>query len=170
MRSLAALCLALFSVTSAIAHEQDQTVSVGPWTIGTSFKAERFDSCAMSRSADNLNITFVRSHEGLLLLLDSSKWKLDRGKAYDVVLVANSRSVQAKALAETKSVTIALPDRPLGERVRTANILEVKGEGATLRVPLDASAVALERLDSCFEKNSRSGVESNPFVAPSRKP
>jgi len=66
------------------------------------------------------------------------------GKAYDVVLVANSRSVQAKALAETKSVTIALPDRPLGERVRAANILEVKGEGATLRVPLDASAVALE--------------------------
>jgi hypothetical protein len=170
MRSLAALCLAFFSVTSAIAHEQDQTVSVGPWTIVTSFKAERFDSCTMSRSADNLNITFVRSHDGLLLLLDSSKWKLDRGKAYDVVLVATSRSVQAKALAETKSVTIALPDRPLGERVRTANILEVKGEGATLRVPLDASAVALERLDSCFEKNSRRGVESNPFVAPSRKP
>ena len=122
-------------------------MSVGPWTIVTSFKAERFDSCTMSRSADNLNITFVRSHEGLLLL-NSSKWKLDRRKAYDVLLVANSRSVQAKALAETKSVTIALPDRPLGERVRTANILEVKGEGATLRVPLDASAVALERLDS----------------------
>jgi hypothetical protein len=170
MRSLAALSLALFSVTSAIAHEQDQAVSVGPWTIATSFKAERFDSCTMSRSANDLNITFVRSHDGLLLLLDSSKWKLDRGKAYDVALVANSRSVQAKALAETKSVAIALPDRPLGERVRTANILEVKGEGATLRVPLDASAVALERLDSCFEKNSRSGVESNPFVAPSRKP
>jgi hypothetical protein len=35
---------------------------------------------------------------------------------------------QAKALVETKSVTIALPDRPLGKRVRTANILEVKGE------------------------------------------
>ena len=81
MRSLVALCLAFFSVTSAIAHEQDQTVSVGPWTIGTSFKAERFDSCAMSRSADNLNITFVRSHEGLLLLLDLVEWKLDRGKA-----------------------------------------------------------------------------------------
>jgi len=60
--------------------------------------------------------------------------------------------------ATQAAVAIALLDRPLGERVRTANILEVKGEGATLRVPLDASAVALERLDSCFEKNSRSGL------------
>jgi hypothetical protein len=63
MRSLAAFSLALFSVTSAIAHEQE--VSVGPWTIATSFIAERFGSCTMSRSAD-LNITFVRSHDGLL--------------------------------------------------------------------------------------------------------
>jgi len=47
---------------------------------------------------------------------------------YDVMLVAGSRSVQAKALAEAKSVTIALPDRPLNERVRVANILEVRGE------------------------------------------
>jgi len=170
MRMPFALSLALFSATSTIAHAQDQTVSVGSWTIATSSKADKFDSCTMSRSTNDLDITFLRTHDGLLLLLDSSKWKLERGKTYDVTLLAGSRSVQTKALAETKSVTIALPDRPLGERVRTANILEVKGEGATLRVPLDASAVALERLDSCFEKNSRSGVESNPFVAPSRKP
>jgi hypothetical protein len=63
------------------------------------------------------------------------------------MLVAGSRSVQAKALAEAKSVTIALPDRPLNERVRVANILEVRGEGTTLRVPLDRSAAALERLE-----------------------
>ena len=106
----------------------------------------------------------------MLLFLDSSKWKLERGKAYDVMLVAGSRSVQAKAVAEAKSVTIALPDRPLSERVRVANILEVRGEGATLKVPLDGSAAALERLESCFEKNSRAGVETNPFVAPNRKP
>jgi hypothetical protein len=170
MRWSIAFSLALISVTSAIAREQDQTVSVGPWTIATSFKAEKFDSCTMSRSTDDLNIMFARSHDGLVLLLDSSKWKLDRGKAYDVTLVAGSRSVQAKALAEAKGVTIALPDRPLSERVRTANILEVKGEGATLRVPLDGSTAAIERLESCFEKNSRSGVETNPFVAPSRTP
>jgi hypothetical protein len=123
----------------------------------------------MSRSTSDLNITFVRAHDGLLLLLDSPKWRLERGKAYDATLRAGSRSLQAKALAETKSVTIALADRPLNERVSTANILEVKGDGATLTVPLSGSTAALGRLEECFEKNSV-GVESNPFVAPTRKP
>jgi hypothetical protein len=96
--------------------------------------------------------------------------KRERGKIYDVTLVAGSRSVTAKALAETKSVTVALADRSLNERMRTANTLEVKGEGATLRVPLDGSTAALGRLETCFEKNSNASVESNPFVAPGRKP
>ena len=170
MRSAVALCVALFSVTSAIAYAQDQTVSVGPWTIATSSKADKFDSCTMSRSTNDLDVTFVRTHDGLRLVLDSSKWKLDRGKAYDITLVAGPQSVRAKAMAETKSVTIALPDRPLNERVRTANVLEVRGEGATLRVPLNGSTAALRRLEACFEKNNRAGVESNPFVASSRKP
>jgi hypothetical protein len=170
MRLPVALSIVLIPVTSVIAREQDQTVSVGPWTIATSFKAEKFDRCTMSRSANDLYITFARSNDGLLLFLDSSKWKLERGKTYDVTLVAGARLVQGKALAEAKSVTIALSDRPLSERVRTANILEVRGEGATLKVPLDGSTAALERLESCFEKNSQPGVESNPFVAPSRKP
>ena len=169
MRSPIATSIALFLATSAIADAQDQTVSVGPWTIATSSKADKFDSCTMSRSTNDLKITFVRVHDGLLLLLDSPKWKLERGKAYDVTLRAGSRSLQAKALAETKSVTIALADRPLNERVGTANILEVKGDGATLTVPLSGSTAALGRLEECFEKNSV-GVESNPFVAPNRKP
>ena len=124
----------------------------------------------MSRSTNDLNITFVRGHDGLLLLLDSSKWKLERGKAYDVTLIAGSRSVKAKAMAENKSVTIPLADRPLNERVRAANILEVKGEGATLKVPVNGSTAALERMEACIEKNSGAGIESNPFVASSRKP
>jgi hypothetical protein len=44
----------------------------------------------------------------------------------------------------------------------------VRGEGATLRVPLDGSAKAFERLETCFNKNDTS--ETNPFVASSRKP
>ena len=169
MRSPIATSIALFLATSAIADAQDQTVSVGPWTIATSSKADKFDSCTMSRSTSDLNITFVRAHDGLLLLLESPKWKLERGKAYDVTLRAGSRSLQAKALAETKGVTITLADRPLNERVRTANILEVKGDGATLTVPLSGSTAALGRLEECFEKNSV-GVESNPFVATNRRP
>src|SRR5215470_11347433 len=148
MRLPVAVSVVLIPVTSVIAREQDQTVSVGPWTIATSFKAERFDRCTMNRSANDLDITFARSNDGLLLSLDSSKWKLERGKTYDVTLAAGARSVQAKALAEARSVTITLSDRPLGERMRTANVLEVRGEGATLKVPLDGSTAALERLDS----------------------
>ena len=79
--------------TSTIAHAQDQTVSVGSWTIATSSKADKFDSCTMSRSTNDLDITFLRLHDGLLLLLDLSKWKLERGKTYDVTLLAGSRSV-----------------------------------------------------------------------------
>jgi hypothetical protein len=67
-------------------------------------------------------------------------------------------------------VTIALADRPLNERMRSASILEVIGEGATLRVPLDGSMAALARLEACFVKNSRQSSDTNPFVAPSRKP
>jgi hypothetical protein len=148
----------------------NQIVTVGPWTIATTYKADKFDNCTMSRSTDELGISVVWTKEGQLLFVNSPKWKLDRGKAYRVRVVAGSRSVEAEALAESKSVTIALADRPLTNKLRTANILEIRGEGATLLVPLDGSAAALERLEACFNKNSREGVEANPFVAPSRTP
>ena len=85
-----ALFLAIFLATPATAGAQDHTVSVGPWTIAMSSKADKFDNCTMSRSTNDLNITFVRAHDGLLLILDSPKWKLERGKAYDVTLTAGS--------------------------------------------------------------------------------
>jgi len=59
--------------------------------------------------------------------------------------------VDAKALAESRGVTIALADRPFNGRLRSANALDVRGEGTTLHVPLDKSA-AFDRLDLCFEK------------------
>src|SRR4029077_7095384 len=132
-------------VSSALAQQpQDQTVAVGPWKIATTFKAEKFDSCTMSRTVADLGINFVRTQDGLLLLLDSPKWKLDRGKAYTVRLSAGAQSVETKALAETKGVTIALADRIFNQKLQTANSLDVRGEGTTLRVPLDRSAAALE--------------------------
>ena len=124
----------------------------------------------MSRSVAGLGISFTRTADGLLLTLDSPKWKLERGKAYSVRLLAGSQSVDAQALAETKGVTIALADRRFNGKLRSSSILEVRGEGATLQVPLDASTLALERLEVCFEKNKREGGEVNPFVAPKRQP
>jgi hypothetical protein len=170
-RALPLLVIFVCPTFSSSAQSQSgQTTTVGPWEIATSYKADKFDSCMMSRSAAGLGISFARAEDGLLLLLDSPKWRLDRGKAYSVRLVAGSQSVEAKALAETKGVTVALADRPFNGKLRSSNVLEVRGDGATLRVPLDGSSAAFERLETCFEKNSREGAETNPFVAPDRKP
>jgi hypothetical protein len=170
MRAPLALSVAATVATSAMAYAEEQTVTVGPWTIAAAFKGDRFNSCSMNRAVSELDIAFVRSQDGLLLLLSSPKWKLDSGKAYTVRLVTGPRAFEAKALAEPKTVTITLADRALNEGLRMADVLEVKGEGATLRVPLDGSTAAFGRLEACFDKNSRSGVDTNPFVAPNRKP
>jgi hypothetical protein len=66
----------------------DQAVLVGPWTITTTFKGDKFDNCNMARTTPGLDVTFVRASDGLLLVLESPKWKLERGKAYSVQLVA----------------------------------------------------------------------------------
>jgi hypothetical protein len=68
--------------------------------------------------------------------------------------------VDAQALAETKSVTIAFEDPRLNSELRLANVLEVRGEGATLRVPLDGGRTAFERLETCF--NKRETADINP--------
>ncbi len=165
-----AVAAALSPNTPAMAYADEQTVTVGPWAIATSYKGDNFEGCSMSRSTGELGITFFRAQDGLVLLLESHKWKLDRGRAYMVRLVAGARSVEAKALAESKAVTISLADRVLSGSLRTADVLEVRGAGATLRVPLDGSTAALGRLEACFDKNTRSGVDTNPFVSPTRKP
>lgn len=171
MRVLLACASFLACAHPALAQPPDtQTVIVGPWSIATTSKADKFENCTMTRSTSNLGIVFVRNRDGLLLTLDSQKWRLERGKAYSVRLSTGSQSVEAKALAESGAVTIALADRPFNERLRAANSLEVRGEGATLQVPLDGSASALSRLDQCFEKNIRESPEANPFVAPARRP
>ena len=170
--------LATTSGSAQSKSRDTQTVTVGPWAISTTFKANKFESCTMSRSEHELGMTFVRTQDGLLVILDSPKWKLDRGKAYSVRLVAGSRSVDAKALAETKSVTIALTDTGLNSKLRSVRSLEVRGEGATLLVPLDGSGAAFERLEACFNRREASETnpfvgsnasEANPFVRPGRK-
>jgi len=171
MRTSPALLFVILLTTSAAAQAQSrdsQAVTVGPWAIATNYKSDKFESCTMTRSAGELGIAFMRAQNGLMVLLDSPKWKLNRGKAYSVRLVAGSRSVDAHALAETKSVTIALEDSRLNSKLRAANIFEVRGEGTTLRVPLDGSSKAFDRLETCFNKNDT--LETNPFVASSRKP
>ena len=98
MRKSFALLFVIFFAPSAGAQSRDsQTLAIGPWAIATHYKTDKFESCTMSRSAGELGITFVRVQDGLRVLLDSPKWKLNRGKAYPVRLVAGSRSVDAQA-------------------------------------------------------------------------
>jgi hypothetical protein len=157
---------------------EQQTVASGAWTIGPTYKDKKLQGCTMSRSDGGLGTTFVRAQDGLSVILESAKWKLDRGKSYPVRLTAGSRSMNAKALAETKRVSIALADSRLNARLRSVNKLQVEAEGATLRVPLDGSSAAFERLEECFNRREasdtnpfqeRKASEKNPFVSPGRK-
>jgi hypothetical protein len=157
---------------------ESQTVIEGPWAIGPNYKENKLQSCTMSRSEGELGITFVRAQGGLSLMLESKKWKLDRGKSYPVRLTAGSRSVNAKGLAETKSVSIMLADNRLNSRLRSGTNFQVHAQGATLRVPLDSSSKAFERLEECFSSREapktnpfvkRNASERNPFVASGRK-
>ena len=174
MRIVIAICLAGISalyVSSAIGQPSaKEAILVGPWSITTTYKADRFDNCVMRRTGDEVNAGFVLGKDALLLELDLAKWHLERGKTYPVKLVIGSRMYDAKAFAETKTATIDIGDRSLSDALRAGTALDVQGEGATIRIPLDGSAAAFDRLTTCFNKNSHTGVETNPFVAPSQKP
>jgi hypothetical protein len=133
-------------------------------------KGNKFDGCSMGRTTNNdISATILRTSDGLTLVLNSSKWKLERGKQYPVDLAIGSRRWSTRVSADRDAVTIALTDSTLVEMMRKANVLEIRGEGSTISVPLDKSMAALERLETCFEKNNRS-PEANPFVAPGRNP
>lgn len=170
--AIIALVAALVVSTGALGQQSDDDSSlmIGPWRIEVTTKGNKFDRCSMSRQAnDDINATILRASDGLTLVLDSSKWKLERGKQYPVDLAIGSRRWSARASADRDAVTIALTEPGLVEMIRKANVLEVRGEGSTISVPLDKSMAALDRLETCFEKNSRS-PETNPFVAPGRNP
>ena len=166
MRVLFAWAGFLVIASSAAAQSALDSVKVGPWKIATTYEADNFKNCTMSRSTPKVDIVLERNAEGLLLKLDSNDWKLERGKAYTVTLSAGSRAIDAKALAETQSVTIALAERSFNKSLATANFLNVKGESASIGVPLDGSAAALGRLEQCFEENAGEGSDSNPFEEP----
>jgi hypothetical protein len=170
MRKLTMTAVFTLFAATATAQIAEEKVSIGPWDIATSFRGNTFVHCEMRRTVDGLGITFLRAEDGLALLLDSTKWTLERGKSYVVKLSAGGAGIDGKAEAASKGVAIVLPDRSFNSRLRSADSLDVKGEGATLTIPLDGSMMALERLEACFAKNAKSSADINPFVAPSRKP
>jgi hypothetical protein len=147
--------LGLSTVALGQPSDDDSSLMIGPWRIEVVMKGNKFDRCSMSRKADDdISATILRASDGLTLVLDSSKWKLERGKQYPVDLAIGSRRWSMRASADSDAVTIALADSTLVEMIRKANILEVRGEGSTIAVPLDKSMAALDRLETCLRKTT----------------
>ena len=161
--------LLLIGCTDALAVEETKKDTIGPWEIEATFKDNKFHHCAISRKVDEVVASFLRTSDGLSLTLESPNWQLDRGKNYSVLMKAGAASWNTDVAAETNSVSVPLSDAKFKEGLRAASAFVVEGAGATIRIPLDQSRAALDRLDKCLTKNSRA-VETNPFVAPPRQP
>jgi hypothetical protein len=169
---LTASALAAFVCLPAVAlgAEESKSENIGPWEIEATFKADKFDRCSINRTLqDDIVATFVRTSDGLTLELESPNWKLERGKQYPVKMNLGPLSFDAEVAAEPNSVSMNLKDKKFAAGLRTANALNVVAAGATIRVPLDKSMAAFDRLEKCVEKNNRA-LETNPFVAPARQP
>jgi hypothetical protein len=159
----------LIGLTKALAVEEIKKDTIGPWEIEATFKDNKFDHCAISRKVDEIVASFLRTSDGLSLTLQSPNWKLERGKNYPVRMKAGAASWNTDVAAETNSVSVPISDKKFKEGLRAASVVVVEGAGATIRIPLDQSRAALDRLEQCLIKNSRA-VETNPFVAPTRQP
>lgn len=145
----------------------DQSILIGPWKIEASFtKEQKFDRCTMSRTVDNgLEARFVRDESGTSLVMTSPRWKLENGKTYSVEFAAGKVTWKTDVAATQDTVRVTLTNERFNKALRNVNGLEVKGAGATLKIPLDKSSAALARLEHCYE-NNRNAAETNPFVAP----
>jgi hypothetical protein len=152
------------------AIEESKTDTIGPWEIEATFKADKFDRCSITRKLDHdIIVTFVRTADRLSLELESSNWKLEHGKHYPVKMKLGPINVDAELAAEPNSVSMDIRDKKLEAGLRSASVMNIVAAGATIRLPLDKSTAAFERLEECVEKNNRS-IETNPFVAPAPQP
>ncbi len=167
---LAAPGLALLPFAAAAETAESMTEAIGPWEIEAAYKGDTFDRCTISRKLDDdILATFMRTGEGLTLLLSSPNWKLERGKQYPVTMKLGAQSWDREVAAEESSVSMEVKDAKFERSLKAANALNVVAAGATIKVPLDSSTAALDRLDRCVEKNERA-VQTNPFVVPARRP
>ena len=172
MRIYGAMVALLIPGAAALAEESDsKAVAIGPWQIEASFTgAGKFDRCVMSRTnEDGVETRFTRDEGGMSFAMTSPRWRLEKGKTYTVEFAADTQVWQSEVAATNNAVRVVLTDAAFNDGLKTADVLEVRAAGATIRVPLDKSAAALSRLASCYETNSKA-VETNPFAKPNPKP
>ncbi len=168
--SVAISALIVVPLAAGEAAAESKTDTIGPWQIEATFTGEKFNRCSIARKLDDdIVATFVRTSDGLTLELASPNWKLERGKLYPVKLALGPVSLDEQVAAESGSVSLDVNDKKFAAGLRSASALNVVAAGATIRVPLDKSTAAFDRLEQCVAKNERA-VETNPFVAPARQP
>ena len=107
--------------------------------------------------------------DGLSLELESPNWKLERGKQYLVKMKLGPINLDAELAAEPNAVSMDIRDTKLEAGLRSASVMHIVAAGAIIKVPLDKSTAAFERLEQCVEKNNKA-IETNPFVAPAPQP
>ena len=164
------MTLSLTAMPALAQAPRDEGVAIGPWKVEAVSKGQKFERCTMTRTTDDgVDVQFSRDAVGLDLSMSSPKWKLGRGKSYPVELAAGSSVLQADVAASSNVVSLPVKDERFLKSLKLADGLEVKGEGATIKVALDKSAAGLDRLEACYAKNG-SATETNPFVAPKIKP
>ena len=161
------LLVAFTNTAHAQTAKGSRSISIGPWQIEASFtKSCKLDRCVMRRTIEEgVETQFIRGPEGLSLMMSSPRWELQKGKKYPVEFFAGTQGWKANVSAASDEIRITLTDEHFNDELKSADLLEVRAAGATIKVPLDKSAAALARLESCFETNSKA-TQTNPFVAP----
>ena len=161
--SLAVSSLAL--PTLAFAVEETKADTIGPWEIEATFEGRQIRSLHHRSQARRRRRGELRAHR-----------RRSRARARIAELEARSRQ-DLSGEDECRPAQLRYRghrraelgvDGRQGQEIcrqswRSANALNVVAAGATIRVPLDQSTAAFERLDQCVEKNSKA-VEANPFL------
>jgi len=151
------------AIAPAHAAEDGRSNDLGSWKIETIHKIEKIDRCTINRPVqDGIVARFVRTDAGLTLELESPNWKLERGKNYPVKMSVGSLSFNAQVAAESHSVSMTIEDKKFESALRNASALNIIAAGATIRVPLDQSAVAFDALAQCVADKSET-VAANIF-------
>jgi hypothetical protein len=165
--SIAAIAASVtLAIASGHAAEDRRSQDLGPWEIETIHKGDKLDHCSINRSLqDDIVARFVRTTDDMTLELESPKWKLERGKNYPVKIAVGSLSLDAEVKAEPHSVSLDFDNKKLESALRNASTLNIVAAGATIRVPLDKSAVAFDALAKCVEEKTET-VATNIFCAP----
>ena len=168
LKSSAAAIAASVTLAIAAGHaaEDRRSQDLGPWQIETIYKGDKLDHCSINRPLqDDIVARFVRTSDDMTLELESPKWKLERGKNYPVKVSVGTLSLDAEVAAEPQSVSLDFDNKKLESALRNASTLNIVAAGATIRVPLDKSAVALDALAKCVEEKTET-VATNIFCAP----